>query len=100
MLTKNHIIQILKKEQPFLKQNFGVKKIAIFGSFATDTAKNKSDVDIFVELQKPLGLEFIHLIDYLEKKIGRKADVLTRAGIESIRVKKVAQHIKRSLIYV
>ncbi len=100
MLTKSKIIQILRKEQLFLKQNFGVKKIAIFGSFAKDKARSKSDVDIFVELQKPLGLEFIRLIDYLERKIGRKADVLTRAGIESIRIKKVAQHIKRSLIYV
>ena len=100
MLTKNHIIQILEREQPFLKRNFGVKKIAIFGSFAMDTAKNKSDVDIFVELQKPLGLEFIQLIDYLERKIGRKADVLTRAGINSIRIKKVVQQIKRSLVYV
>ena len=100
MPTKDQIIQVLRKEQPYLKKHFGVKRIAIFGSFATDTAKEKSDVDIFVELQKPLGLEFIQLIDYLEKKVGRKTDVLTRAGIESIRVKKVAQHIKRSLIYV
>ena len=100
MPTKDQIIQVLRKEQPYLKKHFGVKRIAIFGSFATDTAKEKSDVDIFVELQKPLGLEFIQLIDYLEKKVGRKTDVLTRAGIESIRVKKVAQDIKRSLIYV
>jgi predicted nucleotidyltransferase len=35
-----------------------------------------------------------------EKLFGRKVDVLTKEGIKNIRVKKVAQEIERSLIYV
>lgn len=100
MLTKNDVIAILKREQPLLKKKFGVKKIAIFGSFADNTASEDSDVDILLELEKPLGLKFIHLTDYLDARLGRKTDILTKAGIESIRVKKVAENIKRSIIYV
>lgn len=100
MLMKNDVIAILKREQPLLKKKFGVKKIAIFGSFADNTASEDSDVDILLELEKPLGLKFIRLTDYLDSRLGRKTDILTKAGIESIRVKKVAENIKRSIIYV
>ncbi len=100
MLTKNDVIIILRREQSLLKKKFGVKKIAIFGSFANNSASKNSDVDILLEFEKPLGLKFIHLTDYLDAKLGRKTDILTKAGIESIRIKKVAEKIKRSIIYV
>jgi predicted nucleotidyltransferase len=33
-LTREQVIKILKKELPYLKDKYGVGKIAIFGSFA------------------------------------------------------------------
>ena len=100
MLTKNKIIQVLRKEQPYLQKEFGVKRIAIFGSFARGRAHQKSDVDIFIEFNKSPGIRFFDLMDYLDKKLGRKTDVLTEKGLSSIRVKRVAQEIKRTLVYV
>jgi len=100
MLSKNNIVEILKKEQPFLKNHFGVKRVAIFGSYGTDTASKNSDVDIYIEFERSLGLKFIQLSDYLENKLEKKTDILTPGGLESIRVKKVVESIKRSLIYV
>jgi predicted nucleotidyltransferase len=100
MLTKNKIIQILKTEQPFLREHFGVKKIAIFGSFAQGYANQKSDVDIFIDFSKSPGMKFFDLMDYLDKKLGCKTDVLTQKGLSSIRIKRVAQEIKRTLVYV
>ena len=100
MLTKRNVIGILNKEQTYLKENFGVKRMAIFGSFAKGKAKKNSDIDIFVEFSKPVGLGFIDMIDYLEEKLGRKADVLTPGGLKSIRLKNIKRNIKRSLIYV
>ena len=100
MLSKKKLIEIIKREYSFLRKNFGVERIAIFGSFAKDIAKKNSDVDIFVEFEKPLGLKFIQMTEYLEKKLGRKTDILTPAGIQSIRIKRIAEDIKRSLLYV
>jgi len=100
LLTRQELIKILKEEQPFLKSRFGVKKMAIFGSFAKDQATAKSDVDIFVKFSRSVGLDFFTFVDYLEKKLGRKTDVLTPGGIKSIRVKKIAQDIRRSLVDV
>ena len=100
MLTKDRIIQILRKEQPFLQKEFGVKKVAIFGSFVQGHAHQKSDVDIFIQFSKSPGMGFFDLMDYLDKKLGRKTDVLTEKGLSSIRIKRVAQEIKRTLVYV
>ena len=100
MLTKKDVIEILKREQSFLKKNFGVKKMAIFGSFAKGIENENSDVDIFVEFNKPLGFKFFQMTDYLEEKLGRKTDIVTSGGIKGIRLKKVAEDIKRSIVYV
>lgn len=100
MLNRQKIIEILKKERPALAEHFGIRKIAIFGSFAKDVATRNSDVDIFVEFDKPLGLKFIDLADYLEKAFGRKADILTSQGIRGIRIKEVSHRIRRELRYV
>ena len=100
MLSREKLIQVLKKEMPYLRDAFGVKKIALFGSFAKNNYTKKSDVDIYVEFEKPIGLEFIDLAEYLEKKLGKKTDILTSEGVRGIRIKKVAQEIKRSLKYV
>ncbi len=100
MLTKEKIIEILKKELPYLKNNFNLKKIGLFGSFAKDTAKENSDVDIIVEFEKPIGLKFFTFAEYIETLLNRKTDILTLEGIKSIRLKKVIEDIQRNIIYV
>ncbi len=100
MPTKEEIITTLKNELPYLWSFFGVKRIGLFGSFAKGIQREDSDIDIIVEFEKPIGLKFIELSDHIEKTLGKKVDILTPAGIESIRVKKVAEDIKKSIVYV
>ena len=100
MLTRENIIAILKKESGRLKTEFGVRKIAIFGSFAGNTQTDTSDVDIMIELERPLGFKFFDLADHLEKLLGRKTDILTRDALKTLRIKEVARAIEESLLYV
>ena len=100
VLTREELMATLKKETPFLADEYGVKKIGFFGSFATGEQSSKSDVDIVVEFGRPIGLKFMELADYLEKLLGRKVDLLTPDGIKGIRIKSVASRIRRSIIYV
>ncbi len=100
MLTREKLIHSLRSEIPYLKEHFGVKKIALFGSFAKKSYTKKSDVDILIEFERPIGFRFIDLAEYLEKRLGRKTDILTKEGMRRIRVRKVMQDIKRSLRYV
>ncbi len=100
MLTSEEIIKKLGEELPFLKKEFGIKKIGIFGSFIKGAQKEDSDIDIIVEFEKSIGLAFMDLAEYLENLFNKKVEILTPEGIRSIRVKKIAQKISNSVIYV
>ena len=94
MLTKARVIEILKEQYPYLVREYGIVRIGIFGSFASGTPKDTSDVDLVAEFSRPIGLRFMELTDYLEQQLGRKADVLTLAGLESVRNPRIAEAIQ------
>lgn len=70
---KPKIIKILKKK--------GIKKAAIFGSFARGDQKKGSDIDILIEPTKGMGIEFFGLHIELEKELGMKVDLVSYNGI-------------------
>lgn len=100
ILTQEKVVQILRKDFPYLRKNYGVKRIGLFGSFAKGLQKKDSDIDILVELKQPIGFKFIELAEHIEKQLGKKVDILTSEGVKSIRLKKVAQNIRKSIHYV
>ncbi|HHT9113096.1 MAG: nucleotidyltransferase domain-containing protein [Planctomycetes bacterium] len=100
MKACNAMLKLVKEKYPYLSAEFGVVKIGVFGSIAKGIEKEDSDIDIVVELKRPIGLKFIELVEYLENLFHKKVDVLTQDGIENIRIKEVAEDIKRNIIYV
>ena len=100
MLTRDEIIQLLRTEHPYLAKEFGVSRIGLFGSYATGRPSENSDIDLFVEFEQPIGFRFLELVDYLEAILGSKVDVLTRAGIQNIRIDRVGKAISESVMYV
>jgi uncharacterized protein len=100
MLTRDQIVQTLQEKQAYLAAEFGVSKIGLFGSFTKGQPDQASDIDLLVEFERPIGFRFLDLADYLEAILGRKVDMLTPAGIQNIRIHKVAQSISQSILYV
>jgi predicted nucleotidyltransferase len=104
MLSCDEVFSILKKELPDLKDRYGVERIFLFGSFAKGQQTKKSDIDMLVDIKKPLGLEFVALADRLEEILGRKVDVATydhcKRSFRNPRYKHIAEDIKKSLIHV
>ena len=90
---------VLRKQREALKQ-LGVKKIGLFGSYAKGSETKRSDIDFVVEFDAPSFDGFVALVEFLEGLFGRKVDVPTRAGVDSIRARKVAADIRRSTVYV
>ncbi len=105
-LTEKEIMRALREHRDILEK-YKVKRIGLFGSYVRGEQKKKSDVDLVVEFDlsafghnfEGLFDVFIDLSSYLEKLFGKKVDILTPVSIESIRIKEVAEEIKRSVIY-
>lgn len=98
-LTKEDIISILNKHREELRK-YKVKKIGLFGSLVRGEQTAKSDIDFFVEFEEPFFDNFIGLSYFLEKLFKRKIEILTPAGVDSIRIEHIKEEIKRSIYYV
>ncbi len=94
------IIKKLKDQYPYLSSEFGIKRIGVFGSVAKRMEREESDIDLIVEFDRPIGLKFMSLAEYMEKLFGRKVDILTKDGVRNIRVKRVSRDIEKDIIYV
>jgi predicted nucleotidyltransferase len=99
-MDRESIIKCLRQNLEYLRQNFYIRRLALFGSFARGNANLFSDVDLVVEFDRPIGLRFVELCDYLEECLGRKVDVLTLTGVQHIRNPNVSRSILESLVYV
>lgn len=60
----------------------------------------RSDIDFLVEFEEPTFDNFMNLIDSLEALFRRKVEILTPEGVNSIRVKEMADSIRKSVVYV
>jgi predicted nucleotidyltransferase len=99
-LKKEQVIKLLREHYPYLAAEYGVKRIGLFGSYARALSDVESDIDVIVEFERPIGFRFIQFTEYLEGALGRKVDVLTPAGIQGIRIARVAKDIAESIVYV
>jgi hypothetical protein len=100
MLTKEEITQVLRENYPYLASEYGVKRIGLFGSYAKDVPTEVSDIDIVVEFDRPIGFRFAEFAEYLESLLGKSVDILTPAGIQGIRIARIARSIGESIVYV
>jgi predicted nucleotidyltransferase len=96
MITKDNILSKLKELKPSLYKDFSVKEIGLFGSFSDNTFNEDSDIDILVELEKPIGWKFFSLELFLEKTFNRKIDLVTKNALKD----QVKDNILKQVNYV
>lgn len=89
-------IKVLRELKPELKKEFKVLRIGIFGSFVRNEQKKDSDIDIIVEFSEPIGLKFIDLIEFIEKKLGKKIDLVSSEGISPY----IKPYIEEEIVYI
>lgn len=95
-------MKILKEHKKELSEKFAVKEIGVFGSYTKGEETESSDVDIYVEFnQGELTFnKYLGLLEYLENLLGRKIDLITRDGVETIRIPYIKEEIKKGIVYV
>jgi hypothetical protein len=82
MITRNSILLKLKELKPALRKEFAIREIGLFGSFSDGTSSEESDIDLLVELERPIGWKFFSLELYLEKVINRRVDLVTKSALK------------------
>ena len=82
MLTGNDILVKLRELKPILNKEYAVKEIGLFGSFTDNTSSEQSDIDIIVELERPIGWKFFTLEMFLENIFDRKIDLVTKNALK------------------
>ena len=96
MKSLEEVRRLLQEHKEELTNRYGVPRIGIFGSYARNEQTEESDVDILVEFERPIGLDFVSLADHLEALLGFKVDLVSRGAIKPNRWKYVAE----DLLYV
>jgi hypothetical protein len=82
--------------KPEMEQRFFVNSIGLFGSVVRDDFKASSDIDIIVDFTKPVGIEFVDLANFIESKLDKKIDLVSRNGVK----KKYFKQIESQIVYV
>ena len=96
MITKNDILSKLTELKPTLHKDFAVKEIGLFGSYSDNSYTESSDIDILVELEKPIGWKFFSLQLYLEKIFNKKIDLVTKNALKE----QMKEHILKQVNFV
>ncbi|MCX7925373.1 MAG: nucleotidyltransferase family protein [Fimbriimonadales bacterium] len=82
--TLDEIRSILNAHRAVLRERYGVKSIAVFGSYARGEATETSDIDLIVEFsEKPGLLKFVNLEAYLSKILGIPVELTTTDALRA-----------------
>ena len=76
-MEKLYTIEEIKRISVPVAQKYGVKKLALFGSYARGEQKQTSDIDFIIDKGNIHGWEFYGFINSLEDNFGVHIDVLT-----------------------
>jgi predicted nucleotidyltransferase len=91
------VLALLTDKKPELVVQFGVKDLALFGSYSREEHSHGSDIDILVAFDHPpeasrfFGLQF-----YLEDLLGKPVDLVTKTALRS----ELRPFIEREAIHV
>ncbi|MBP1696607.1 MAG: nucleotidyltransferase domain protein [Deltaproteobacteria bacterium] len=96
-MTGRQLLDILKKEKPYLQEEFNLLSIALFGSYAKGAERPDSDIDLLVELAEPSFDSLAGLQIYLEKKLGKPVELIRKRNTLSGRF---LRRIEKSALYV
>ena len=96
-MNREEIIDFLSAHKIEFKQDFGLVKIGLFGSYARGENFEDSDIDIVVELKKPDLFYLIGIKQTVEDALGAKVDVVR---LRDKMNKSLRYRIERDAIYV
>ncbi len=96
-MNKDIILLFLLNNKSLLREQFGVLRIGLFGSYARNQATNDSDIDLMVEFSEPKFEYWAHLKTFIENELHSKTDIVRLGNHLS---PSFINQIKNEVIYV
>lgn len=97
MRSRDDVLARLRAQREEIARRFGVRSLALFGSFARDTATTTSDVDLLVDFGgAPSFDRYMDAKLYLEDLLERRVDLVTVGGLKP----RLRTYVERELIRV
>ncbi|UCZ56536.1 nucleotidyltransferase domain-containing protein [Desulfurispirillum indicum] len=94
---QENITQQIENLKPELYSRFGIKKLALFGSYAKGEQTDKSDVDIvIIEMERKNGFLIAKAQRFLSEQLQKKVDI----GLLSAMNPYVKKSIQQDMTYV
>ncbi len=96
-MDRTEVLGTLKRHCAELELEFGVRRLALFGSAARDQMRADSDVDLLVDLAGPTSYDrYFALLERLERLLGRRVDLVTESGLKP----RARELVERDLVRV
>ena len=71
-----------------IAKQYGVKKVALFGSYSTSKQTSDSDIDLIIDKGEIKGLFMLNsFINSLQDKLGKNVDVMTYSSLSRSLIK-------------
>ena len=96
MQTRENILAALREIKPAMAMRYKLRSMELFGSYSRGDQTPESDVDVLVDVDPAIGLDFIDLAETIERRLGVKTDVVPADGVKP-RYRAV---IQKDLVYV
>ncbi|MCY4090407.1 MAG: nucleotidyltransferase family protein [Caldilineaceae bacterium] len=83
-MNREELLKLLREHKSTLSRRFGITELALYGSFARDSAADHSDVDILVRFSTPPNWrQYFDAHAYLEETLGRPVDMAMHREIRA-----------------
>ncbi len=95
MITFDEIKELLQRHKETFREQYGLKEIGIFGSYVRGEQGAESDVDILIELEKPIGfVRFIRLENALSQLLGVRVEIVTKKALKPYIGKRILEEVR------
>ncbi|MGB5592588.1 MAG: nucleotidyltransferase family protein [Crocosphaera sp.] len=99
MTNIENIKTCLIEQKSYLREQYNIKTLGIFGSYVRGEATPNSDLDILIEFESGYRfglLTFCHLENYLSDLLGVNVDLVMKDSLKP----KIGQQILSEVIYL
>ncbi len=97
MLKQKELLDYLKTYKALKKDEYNIKRLGIFGSYARDEANENSDIDIVVDFEKSTMFGLVAIKEDIEEYFKSHVDIVQIRDKMNTLLK---SRIQRDAIYV